>query len=149
MPFSTDEVARMWAAHVLNEYDHNKIDHPHLHNARLIQSCESAAERLIIWSIELIGGSLPEPVISQHWISVHERNYRVDFAVPDAKIAIEVDGHKYHSSKSQRTKDAERDRALQSNGWRVFRFTGSEIYADPKRVAVEFLTICNSSTTEG
>jgi len=56
--------------------------------------------------------------------------YRVDFAFPDKKVVVEVDGHDYHKTKKQRTKDAKKDRFLMSEGWKVLRFTGSEIFKD-------------------
>ena len=56
--------------------------------------------------------------------------YRVDFAVPNKKLAVELDGHGFHSSKEQRTRDAQRDRHLMTEGWQVIRFTGSEMYKD-------------------
>lgn len=59
---------------------------------------------------------------------VEEGKYRIDFAIPDEKIAIELDGHDSHKTKEQRTHDAQRERYLQSNGWKLIRFTGSEIY---------------------
>lgn len=54
--------------------------------------------------------------------------YRLDFAIPDKRIAIELDGHEYHKTKYQRTHDAKRDRWLYGQGWHVLRFTGTEIY---------------------
>jgi len=56
--------------------------------------------------------------------------YRLDFGLEDDKIAIELDGHDYHKTKEQRTGDARRQRWLEASGWRVIRFTGSEIYQD-------------------
>jgi very-short-patch-repair endonuclease len=54
--------------------------------------------------------------------------YRLDFAIPDRLIAIELDGHEYHKTKYQRTHDAKRDRWLFGQGWHVLRFTGTEIH---------------------
>jgi very-short-patch-repair endonuclease len=54
--------------------------------------------------------------------------YRLDFAIPDKRVAIELDGHEYHKTKYQRTNDAKRDRWLYGQGWHVLRFTGTEIY---------------------
>ena len=56
--------------------------------------------------------------------------YYVDFAIPHLNIAIELDGHDYHKTKGQRTHDAQRERLLERAGWRVIRFTGSEVYRD-------------------
>lgn len=73
--------------------------------------------------------------IAQHEISgivpqYHIGRYRVDFALPDKHVIIELDGHEYHKTKKQRTADARRERNLQELGWRVIRFTGTEIYQD-------------------
>lgn len=56
--------------------------------------------------------------------------YRLDFAIPAKRIAIELDGHDYHKTKYQRTHDARRDRWLFGQGWHVLRFTGTEIHQD-------------------
>lgn len=61
---------------------------------------------------------------------------RVDaFAWPQSKahtpVVIECDGFDYHSSKADMARDRERDRAFASMGYRVVRFTGSEIYQRP------------------
>lgn len=68
--------------------------------------------------------------------------YRVDFALPDKKIAIELDGHDYHKTKFQRTHDAQRDRWLYGEGWHVLRFTGSEIYKDIDGCIDEICNLC-------
>jgi very-short-patch-repair endonuclease len=67
-----------------------------------------------------------------------EKSYRVDFAVihrhrygDESRLVIECDGHDYHErTKEQAARDRQKDRDLQSLGWKVFRFTGSEIHAD-------------------
>lgn len=53
--------------------------------------------------------------------------YRLDFAFPQQKVAIELDGYQYHSSKEQFTNDRKRQRELEMAGWRFVRFSGSEI----------------------
>lgn len=72
-------------------------------------------------------------------------SYRLDFAVKfrDAEeiehfIAVECDGHDFHEkTKKQAAHDKKRDRYLQREGYKVLRFTGSEIYADPVACAKE------------
>ena len=49
--------------------------------------------------------------------------YRIDFAFPEAKVAVEVDGSRWHRDKER---DASRDRELESLGWKVIRITGSD-----------------------
>ena len=47
------------------------------------------------------------------------------------QMAVECDGHNFHEkTKTQVAHDKKRDRVLQSVGLRVFRFSGSEIWAD-------------------
>ena len=82
-------------------------------------------------------------------------SYRVDFAwvrrwhrhtdgvfVSTPVVVIECDGHDFHErTKEQAQKDKERDRVLQSLGFNVLRFTGSEIWRDALgcvRSVVEF-----------
>jgi very-short-patch-repair endonuclease len=67
--------------------------------------------------------------------------YRLDFAIPDKRVAIELDGHEYHKTKYQRTNDAKRDRWLYGQGWHVLRFTGTEIYQDLDRCIDEICAL--------
>lgn len=74
-------------------------------------------------------------------------NYPVGRYVPDFlilaeqdgrifKCVVEVDGHDFHEkTKEQAAHDKKRDRWFQTNGYSVLRFTGSEVYADPKGCA--------------
>jgi len=58
--------------------------------------------------------------------------YRLDFAVFEngIKLDIECDGKEYHSEPWQKAHDRKRTRILNRNGWKVIRFTGSQIYSD-------------------
>jgi very-short-patch-repair endonuclease len=67
--------------------------------------------------------------------------YRLDFAIPDKRIAIELDGHDYHKTKYQRTHDAKRDRWLYGQGWHVLRFTGTEIHQNLDRCIDEICAL--------
>lgn len=52
----------------------------------------------------------------------------LDFAFPESRVCVELDGHDYHKTKEQRTSDAQRQRWLEMNNWRVIRFTGTEVH---------------------
>jgi very-short-patch-repair endonuclease len=69
--------------------------------------------------------------------------YRLDFAIPDKKIAIEIDGHEYHKKKYQRTHDAQRDRWLFGQGWNVLRFTGTEINMNVSKCVSEVCALAS------
>lgn len=81
-----------------------------------------------------------------------DTNYRLDFALietrhesgalPFVKIAIECDGHDFHEkTKEQARRDKKRDRYLQTEGWLVARFTGSEIVKDPVGCATQVMAM--------
>lgn len=55
--------------------------------------------------------------------------YRLDFAVFCKKgpLNIECDGEKWHSVRSQRLKDAKRDKILRNYGWKVLRLKEKDI----------------------
>lgn len=100
--------------------------------------CESEIEKLfLLAAYEQIEGLVPQYQVL---------NYRIDFAVPDKMIAIEIDGHDYHKTKTQRSQDNQREReiklALPSN-WIFIRFTGSEIFQNPARCVDEVLKFLN------
>lgn len=74
--------------------------------------------------------------------------YRADFVIWDATLpfnhtkprvmVVECDGHDFHEkTKEQARRDKQRDRHFQSRGYKVLRFTGSEIWADPDACAEE------------
>lgn len=63
------------------------------------------------------------------------------------KMVIECDGHDFHDrTKEQARKDRERDRALQSFGYRVYRYTGSEIWSDVFKCAHEAIVVLEKIT---
>lgn len=66
----------------------------------------------------------------QPWIETAGERIRTDFVVfySGGMVALELDGHDFHKTKEQRSKDAARDRALQKRGFRVVRFTGSQVH---------------------
>ena len=60
-------------------------------------------------------------------------NYYVDFFFFNGSegIIIELDGHEFHEkTKDQAARDKKRDRVLQRSGYKVYHFTGSEIWND-------------------
>ena len=64
---------------------------------------------------------------------LYPTNYKVDLALPDLKLAIEVDGAG-HNTKSQRSLDEKKVRFLRSIGWTVLRFTNEEIMTNSSSV---------------
>ena len=55
-------------------------------------------------------------------------------------LVVELDGHAFHDKdKRQRSYEKARDRYLVQQGLRVLHFTGSDVVADPHKVAYEVL----------
>lgn len=74
--------------------------------------------------------------------------YRADILIHDVSLPLELgeprwmivecDGHEYHErTKEQARRDKKRDRYFTAQGYKVLRFTGSEIWADPDECAGE------------
>jgi len=62
-------------------------------------------------------GLVPE---IQHSIGI----FRVDMAFPEIKIAIECDGHKFHTGEFNWQKDRYRQKRIIELGWKFERFQG-------------------------
>ena len=76
------------------------------------------------------------PAVFQH--EVHDgRRFvaRVDFAYPDRRVAIEVDGWESHASPAALQADLARQNALVALGWTVARFTWLDVVRRPADVA--------------
>lgn len=68
--------------------------------------------------------------------------YLVDIEIRQAPVLIEADGA-VHRLAAIRAKDAMRDAALAAAGYRVFRFTGSEINQDATRCVQQVVDACS------
>ena len=84
------------------------------------------------------------------WPQIKIGPYRVDFIIAVVQhgtleqhwTIIECDGHDFHErTKAQAQRDKARDRYLVGRGYRVLRFTGSEIYRDSAAVWEEIIKI--------
>lgn len=77
--------------------------------------------------------------------------YKADFEIsfrsngPNEKYIIECDGHEFHEkTKEQAKHDKQRDRFLVSKGYKVLRFSGSEIYNDYRKIKEELFSTFNN-----
>jgi very-short-patch-repair endonuclease len=75
----------------------------------------------------LRGAGLPEPA-RQFWVAdATGRRYRLDLAYPDAMLAIEVDGYRWHSGRAAWSRDAARRNAVAGLGWTVLNATQEDV----------------------
>ena len=89
---------------------------------------ESPYERDVVTAVMEAGLPLPR---LQYEIRDHTGVVaRVDLAWPNERLIVEVDGHGFHSDRTQRAHDAERQNRLVALGWSVLRFTTDQIFDD-------------------
>jgi very-short-patch-repair endonuclease len=67
------------------------------------------------------------------------RDIRLDFAWPAQRLAVEADGHRWHSTSRQLTRDLARSRSIQASGWSHFRFGWVDAH---ERAAATLLELC-------
>jgi very-short-patch-repair endonuclease len=110
----------------------------------IYERCESPAEARLCVHLLARSMEIPGEIFSQHPVVAGCANYRADFAIVSYegetpfKICVEVDGHDFHErTKEQAARDRARDRVMTLAGWRVMRFTGSEVWKNPESCAAQ------------
>jgi very-short-patch-repair endonuclease len=83
-----------------------------------------------VWRLLLRSG-LPTPVRQQQ-VEVAGRQYRLDFAWPSFRVAIEADGFAAHGGHRAFHSDRRRVAGLVSEGWRIVPVTWQDVTARPK-----------------
>lgn len=63
------------------------------------------------------------------------RRWRFDFAWPDVKVAVEVDGGQWKSHGGYHARDTHREKGNEAvaRGWRVLHLSGEMLADDPER----------------
>jgi hypothetical protein len=92
---------------------------------------ESWLEDRLLEFVRLRG--YPEPV-RQYRVKVGDRHVRLDLAWPEWKIDLEGDGRLFHTSPSDRRRDAVRDLGLNGVDWVVERVPWLELVESPDAV---------------
>ncbi len=68
--------------------------------------------------------------VRQKVVPVQGRYYRLDVAYDEERVAIELDGHRWHSTRAQRESDMQRDAALASIDWITLRYSHARLHHD-------------------
>ena len=74
----------------------------------------------------LRAAGLPSPH-RQFAIDTESGRRYLDFAWPDRRVAVEVDGYRWHSSRESWRRDRERLRELARAGWRIVHVTAEDL----------------------
>jgi very-short-patch-repair endonuclease len=75
------------------------------------------------------------PLSCQH--NIKDGKYRLDFAYEPLKVGIELDGYTYHSDREAFTRDRQRQREIEAQGWHIIRFSSDELAQDIGRCVRE------------
>ncbi|MCA0143947.1 DUF559 domain-containing protein [Blastococcus sp. LR1] len=103
------------------------------------QGCESELE---IWGVQRVLRGPGMPMFrQQHPVRLPFGEVRLDAAIPELKIAVEMDGAAFHGSSEARERDLMRDAALAARGWVVLRFSYRRLRRDPEGCRREILSV--------
>lgn len=73
----------------------------------------------------------------------------VDFAYPQARLAIEVDGYRWHSGRARWEYDLGRRNKLTRLGWRILHVTATDIEQRPDETAAAIAAVLQRAQQEG
>jgi very-short-patch-repair endonuclease len=106
------------------------------------RGCESELE---IWGVRKVlqGPGMPR-FVQQHPVALPWGTVRLDAAIPELKVAVELDGAAFHGSAEARERDTRRDAALAARGWVVLRFSYRRLMRDPEGCRREILEVCRA-----
>ncbi|MFD3219934.1 endonuclease domain-containing protein [Staphylococcus saprophyticus] len=149
----------------LKKYKEKYISYFSKYNKHLLDKCGSPIEEMYVATLSYIGelSNLELDIKNQYEVGVDGKKYKVDFYVTanqqytienndgtfvqsrEVSLCIECDGHDFHEkTKEQVKRDKQRERNLAKRGFKVIRFTGSEIYQDTQKCVAETLRILES-----
>lgn len=127
-------VAKVNAFPLYVGHDRINLDNPSDDVPRLAKDVKHQAHPIIL---------LPQARIGQYRVDSVLYVNEGPFAVP---TVVELDGHEWHErSQKQRSEEKDRDRHMQFMGMRVGRYTGSDVFKDPFRVAADALNLTIST----
>ena len=85
--------------------------------------------------------ALPDPEVNT-WMTLPDGTpAKVDFLWREQRLAVETDGHLFHSTRQSRERDARRDQLLRLAGYEPVRFTGRQVAEDGDWVAQTVLAL--------
>jgi very-short-patch-repair endonuclease len=90
--------------------------------------CESELEIWGYLGVFNIAGL--DHAVRQKVVHVNGREYRLDLAYEAERVAVELDGERYHSSREQRERDRRRDSALATIDWLTLRYSHERLHLD-------------------
>lgn len=112
-----------------------------------------AEEKFIELFCEAFGEDIGEYVYPQYpFVDIYGKHRTIDYAVnteDNGKIAFEIDGETWHNpgkvSEDKYTDDLLKQNCIVYNGWKIYRWTDTQINSVPERVRDELVTFLGFS----
>ena len=112
----------------------------------------SAEERFVQIFCDVFGAEKGEYVYLQHpFVDIYGNHRTIDFAIntSDGRIAFEIDGETWHNpgkvSQDKYVDDLLKQNSLVHEGWKIFRWTDTQLQKTPERVKDELITFLGYS----
>jgi len=113
----------LWPAPGRSKSRVQKIIAGYLDDTKCFAKTESVLETRVI---RLVSAVTNLQIVSQKQVIINGNKYRIDIAIPDLRIAIEVDGFEFHRDRKTFDQDRTRQNDLVAAGWTVLRFTATQ-----------------------
>ncbi|CAJ1585321.1 DUF559 domain-containing protein [[Mycobacterium] wendilense] len=81
--------------------------------------------------LAMIDGGLPAPVLQYEIVDLSWRTWRVDFAWPQFRLAVEFDGFDWHSDTDAFRRDRQKLAALNELGWTMLSIVADDVRRRP------------------
>jgi hypothetical protein len=81
--------------------------------------------------LAMLDGGLPPPVLQYELVDRDGRTWRVDFAWPQYRVAVEYDGFDWHSDPEQFRRDRQKRAALTEAGWALLSVVADDVRRRP------------------
>ncbi len=101
-----------------------------LEDDEIVRGKQSWLECRYLELLETAG--LPKPLTEVVLTRAGDKLVRVDCFFPDTNVVVELLGYRWHRTKEQMRRDAERLNELQLDGFRAFQFTYDQVVEDPQ-----------------
>ena len=85
---------------------------------------------------------LPAPACNQ-MLEIDGKRYEVDLLWERQRVIVEADGGRYHDNRGAFERDRQRDRVLQSAGYRVIRITWIQVEKEADAIMATIRRLLN------
>jgi len=85
------------------------------------------------WFIEVLHNELNMVENVDYKTEMPFDKYSLDFAWPEKKLCIEIDGEQHERFAEYKLRDVSKDKLLKENGWKVFRIKWIDCWHNPKQ----------------